>query len=318
MGSVADIVGTLAAGVIEIDRDGVVVSANAAAEALGLGIGSRFTPGADQLVGGRILASAVSPGTTVVVLHDVTDRTIAARRAELAERRAEYSGTAGAIAHQINNPLGIINIHAELIKDDIITLKARHRDDAKTYGNVTESLEELESAVAAITQITANMRAFAQPMPTATHQLRRAIDWAVHTASPDLRDRAFAVTEFGVEGAVAIDEPELGRVLVHLLKNAARAIPTGNAPNHQITIATRAATDPTRVVVEVRDTGAGIAPAKLEKIFEPAISHRNGAIHIGLGLCECREILRAVGGDITIASELDAGTVVSIELPLRS
>jgi len=315
---VADAVATLLAGVIVLDLEGKILSANPAAVALGLAVGAHFTPGADQLLGGRIIASATSPGTTVVALHDVTDRTVAARRAALAECRTEYSGTAGSIAHQINNPLGIINIHAELIKDDVISLKARHRDDAKTYNNISESLDELAAAVAAITQITANMRAFAQPMPSATHQLRRAIEWAVHSAASDLRDRAFAVTDVQFDAAVALTEPDLGRMLVHLLRNAGHAIPLGNAPHQQVTITTRAATTPGRAIVEVRDTGAGIPAATLVTIFEPSLSQRDGGVHVGLGLSECRAIARSVGGEITIESAVDAGTVVTIELPIRS
>ncbi len=318
MADVADAVATLPAGVIVLDPEGTVVSANPAAVALGLAVGAHFTPGADRLLGGRIIASTTSPGTTVVALHDVTDRTIAARRAELAERRLEYRGTAGSIAHQINNPLGIINIHAELIKDDLISLKARHRDDAKTYNNISESLDELEAAVSAITQITANMRAFAQPMPSATHQLRRAIEWAVHTAAPELRDRAFAVTDVQFDAAVALTEPDLGRMLVHLLRNAGHAIPPGNAPHHQVTITTRAAATPGRAIVEVRDTGAGIPAAMLATIFEPSLSQRDSGVHVGLGLCECREIARSVGGDISLTSVVDAGTIVTVELPIRS
>jgi len=318
---IADVVATLVSGVIVLDPEGTIVSANPAAAALGFTIGAHFTLGADQLIGNRIIASLASSmasvGSTVVALHDVTDRTIAAHRAELAEYRTEYSSTAASIAHQINNPLGIINIHAELIRDDVISLRARHREDAKLYNNISESLEELEAAIAAISQITANMRAFAQPMPSATHQLRRAIDWAVHVAAPDLRDRAFAVTEFNFDAAVAMTEPDLGRMLVHLLRNAGHSIPLGDAPNHQVTVTTRAAADPDRAIVEIRDTGAGISASRLATIFEPALTQRDGGAHVGLGLSECRAIARSVGGDITIESVAGSGTVVTIELPLR-
>ena len=326
MANVADAATTLA--IIVLDAKHAIVSATPAAIALGLSVGAHFTPGADQLVAGRIVAtiatiatvadaaSSEPTGSTVVTLVDLTERTIAARRAELAERRLDYIGTANSIAHQINNPLGIINIHAELIKDDVLSLHSHHRGDAKLYTNIAESLAELEAAVATVTQLTADMRAFSQPMLGATHQLRRAVDWALHTSASELRDRAFAVTELTIDGAIAMTEPDLGRLLVHLLRNAARSIPAGAAPDHQVTITARGAATPGRVIIEIRDTGVGIAAERLATIFEPALSYRDGAIHVGLGLSECRDLARKAGGDITIASLVAAGTVVTVELPL--
>ncbi len=239
------------------------------------------------------------------------DDQIARRRAELAERRTEFGTMAAAIAHQINNPLAIINVHLELVKDELEQLHANHRDEAKRFTDIFESMSELEAAVQAVTQITSDMRAFTSPSPPVTGDIRRAIEWAVKTAAPHLRDRARPLTKLAIGGRVPIDEPRLGRMLVHLLRNAAAAINVGAAERHEVSVVTHAGQGK-RVIIEVRDTGRGIAEERLATIFEPQIN----ADRVELGLSECREIAEAAGGTIEIASELGQGTVVSVDLPL--
>jgi signal transduction histidine kinase len=262
----------------------------------------------------RLLVGAPHAGS--IVVRDVTDHCIAARRAELAERRAELAIYASSVAHQINNPLAIINVHAELMKDDLAAMRARHRDEAKRFGDVADSMEELEAAVAAITKITSDMRVFAQAASVIDASVRRTIEWAIKAAAPDLRDRAFPITKIEVEGTVALDEPRLGRVLVELLRNAARAIPFGAAERNEVSIVARTAG--ASVAIEVRDTGCGITEDAMERIFEPKISvDESGLPRIGVGLMECREIVSAARGTITIDSADGQGTVVRIELPTK-
>ena len=269
----------------------------------------------EQLSAGRhvVHANRVLVGTPV---RDVTDRYVAARRAELAERRIELATYASSVAHQINNPLAIINVHAELIKDDLTTMRSRHRDEAKRFGDIADSMEELEAAVAAITKITSDMRAFSQGTPVVNASLRRCIEWAIKTAAPELRDRAFPITKIEIEGNVGLDELRLGRVLLELLRNAAGAIQIGAAERNEVSIVARANGD--SAAIEVRDTGSGIPEDAMERIFEPKLSvDESGLPRIGVGLLECREIVTAAGGTITIDSADGQGTVVRVQLPLR-
>ena len=262
----------------------------------------------------RLLVGAPHAGS--IVVRDVTDPCVAARRAELAERRAELAIYASSVAHQINNPLAIINVHAELMKDDLAAMRARHRDEAKRFGDVADSMEELEAAVAAIVKITSDMRAFAQATSIVDASLRRSIEWAIKAAAPDLRDRAFPITKIEVEATVALDEPRLGRVLVELLRNAAHAIPFGAAERNEVSIVAR--TTGASVAIEVRDTGCGIAEDAMDRIFEPKLSvDESGTPRVGVGLMECREIVSAARGTITIDSADGQGTVVRVELPTK-
>jgi two-component system NtrC family sensor kinase len=244
---------------------------------------------------------------------DVTDLFVAQRRAEIARRLDMLGAFAGNVAHQINNPLAIINVHAELIKDDLTTLHAKHRDEAKRFTDINGSMEELEAAVAAITKITSDMRTFSQLMSPNPASVRRCVEWAVKTASTELRDRAFPVTKIGFEGCVSIDEPRFGRILLELVRNAAASIEMGAPENNEVSIVATVAQN--TVVIEVRDTGSGIAEDQLERIFAPRISvDAEGVPSVGVGLLECREAIVAAGGTIAIDSAEGQGTVVRIEL----
>ena len=262
----------------------------------------------------RLLVGAPHAGS--IVVRDVTDQCVAARRAELAERRAELAIYASSVAHQINNPLAIINVHAELMKEDLAAMRALHRDEAKRFGDVADSMEELEAAVAAITKITSDMRAFSQITPVVHANLRRSIEWALKAAAPDLRDRAFPITKIEVEGTVALDEARFGRVLVELLRNAAHSIPFGAAERNEVSVVARAAGG--SIAIEVHDTGCGIAEDAMDRIFEPKLSvDESGIPRVGVGLMECREIVSAARGAITVDSADGQGTVVRIELPAK-
>lgn len=302
----------LSDGVVILDLAGLIQFANPAARAL-LGDATHFdVPAGDALLRGRLVTCTATPldAGSIVVLRDVTDRAIAARKAELAERRADHAIHAASLAHNINNPLAIINVHAELMKDEIESLRSRHRDDAKRYAEISESMTEIENAVAAITHLTADLRAFSQAMPNARSDLRRAIEWAMRSAAPALRDRARAVVHLASEGSVALDEPRLGRLFLELLRNAAAAIAPGAGDKHEVVISSRPAATPKRIVVEIRDPGTGFSSADP---YAPVVTRTR----IGVGLADCRAIVDSCGGSIAVVSEPGAGTTVTVELPLR-
>jgi CheY-like chemotaxis protein len=100
---------------------------------------------------------------------------------------------------------------------------------------------------------------------------------------------------------------------VNLLENAALAIPDGAAGRNEIAVIGRAEGD--RVVIEVRDTGAGIAPDALPRIFDPFFTTRPVGHGTGLGLAVCHGIVTALGGRIEVESTPGQGTVFRISLP---
>jgi two-component system NtrC family sensor kinase len=125
---------------------------------------------------------------------------------------------------------------------------------------------------------------------------------SVHVDLPDVR--------------VAIPPVQLQQVVVNLMLNAREAMKRGG----ELHITGRIGGD--AVAMEVRDTGPGIDPAVMGRLFEPFVTTKHGPDHTGgkqgtgLGLCICRDMVRRVGGDITVASEPGRGATFTVTLPL--
>ena len=106
---------------------------------------------------------------------------------------------------------------------------------------------------------------------------------------------------------------EIQQVVLNLLINARQAMPNGG----EITI--RLSHDPVSRMNEltVRDNGCGIASADMEKIFLPFFTTKPPGQGTGLGLSTAYGIVKGLGGDITVTSELDAGTAFTVNLPME-
>jgi signal transduction histidine kinase len=161
---------------------------------------------------------------------------------------------------------------------------------------------------------------------------RPEVDTTVLRREPiDLRDPASAAVkdiellavdkgqrlEVALDGPLPVqgDAPRLRQVFVNLLENAIRYTPEGG----EIRLAGRR--EHGRAVLEVRDTGPGIAPEDLGRLFEPfyrADKARSNADHVGLGLSLACWIVRAHTGQIEVTSQPGVGSVFTVSLPLSS
>jgi signal transduction histidine kinase len=104
-------------------------------------------------------------------------------------------------------------------------------------------------------------------------------------------------------------------VFLNLLVNAAHALPTGQAARNEIRLSVRAGGDK-RVLVEVSDTGCGIPPENLARIFSPFFTTKPVGAGTGLGLSVSHSIVTALGGDISVESEVGRGTTFRVSLPV--
>jgi CheY-like chemotaxis protein len=126
--------------------------------------------------------------------------------------------------------------------------------------------------------------------------------------------RARIVRELGEVPPVEANEARLGQVFLNLIVNAAQAIPEGDQRHHEVRIATH--TDEAgNVVVEVGDTGVGIAADVLPKIFDPFFTSKRPGEGIGLGLSISLGTVKSLGGDILVTSDPKQGTVFRVLLP---
>src|SRR6185295_10123720 len=144
--------------------------------------------------------------------------------------------------------------------------------------------------------------------------VHEALEYALGIAGHEIRHRARLVRAYSLVPCVVINESRLGQVLLNILVNAAQAIPEGRPDDNTITVRTGEG-GRGRVVIEVADTGEGIAPPLLGRIFDPFVTTKPVGEGTGLGLFVSRTIITQAGGEITVESVVGRGTTVRVSLP---
>jgi CheY-like chemotaxis protein len=124
------------------------------------------------------------------------------------------------------------------------------------------------------------------------------------------------VKVYGPTPPVDVNEARLGQVFLNLLVNAAQALPEGQAERNEIRVTTQL--DAGWVVVEISDTGMGIAPESLGRVFEAFFTTKAVGSGTGLGLAICQRIVTDLGGQLTVTSQLGQGTCFRVVLPVAT
>jgi len=214
----------------------------------------------------RIVSDSASPVVdrdqllgAVMVFHDVTEQKRTQSQLELSDRLASLARMAAGVAHEINSPLAVVAANTELLLEELRDARREPPGATSTaraamtgIEHVMELLTEIEVAGERIARIVRDLTAFARPAPRADGEadVRRAIARAVRSTSHELEHRARVVTDVADVPPVRLDEDRLSQVLVHLLVNAAHAIPSGNASSNEVSVHARIG-ERDRVVIEV-------------------------------------------------------------------
>jgi PAS domain S-box-containing protein len=275
-------------------------------------IGERATPIMEE---GHLLGA-------VMVFRDASEKARMQKQLELADRLTSLGTMAAGTAHELNNPLAIVVTNAGFAADELQHLRAELKSGAtpetkdRRLTRIFEALGDVQAAASRMARIVADLRAFSRPIEESSQTIdaRRCIEWAVRATTHEFHHRAQLRTRLSAAPAVSGDAARLEQVLVNLLVNAAHAIPPGKAEQNEVGIALRT-DEQGRAVIEVSDTGAGMRPEIMKKIFEPFFTTKTADTGTGLGLSICHGIVKSLGGEIQVASELAKGTTFTIVLP---
>jgi CheY-like chemotaxis protein len=226
------------------------------------------------------------------------------------ERIALLGTLAAGVAHEINNPLTYVMASLDQAIEEVAALVEAVPSLRPTLATMHEARDGAERAWL----VARDVRMFSRREPGAVGpvDLKRVLDATVRLARHDVSARATLVQEYVGVPPVMGSEVGLGQVFLNLVMNAAQAIPAGDPKAHRICI--RGREELGRVLVEVSDTGAGIAPEIMRRIFDPFFTTKPAGLGTGLGLSITHDIVGAHGGSIHVESEVGRGTTFTVSL----
>ena len=251
-------------------------------------------------------------------LRDVTLRAEQANLREqlmISDRMASMGTLAAGVGHEINNPLACVMANLDLASRDLAQL-AEKFDVVGEFDEVQEELRDAREAADRIRNIVRDLKIFSRSDEDKTGpvDVQQVMESTLRMAWNEIRHRARLVKDYGNVPSVQASESRLGQVFLNLVVNAAQAIPEGRAAQNEIRISTSVnrAGD---IVVEIADTGAGMPPAVLSRLFTPFFTTKPVGAGTGLGLSICHRIVTAFGGSIDVMSAVNKGTTFQVTLP---
>jgi PAS domain S-box-containing protein len=253
--------------------------------------------------------------------RDVTElKQLTAKMMQM-DRMVAVGTLAAGVGHEINNPLAYILSNVVFAQSELATVQRMgdvSPEVVRRLSSAGSALQDAQDGAERVRDIVRDLKTFSrgdEPSDEAV-DVHAVLDSALALARNEIRHRAAVVKDYGEEvPPVVASRSRLGQVFVNLLVNAAHAIPEGHADRNSIRVTTRLAGEG-RVEVSIADTGTGIRPEHLPQIFDPFFTTKRQGEGTGLGLAICAGIIRGLGGEISVQSEVGKGSTFRVVVPV--
>ncbi|MBI2504663.1 MAG: PAS domain S-box protein [Candidatus Latescibacteria bacterium] len=241
-----------------------------------------------------------------------------------AEKMAALGKLVAGIAHEINTPLGAIHSMQDTLVRAVERLRTaverdfpacrEHPSMQQAFQVLQDAHRVIETGTRRVTDIVRGLRNFARldEADRKEADLHACLEDALLLIHHDLKNRVQVVKEYGELPLVLCYPGRLNQVFLNLLNNAQQAIEGEGC----ITISTRCQDG--EVHIAIRDSGAGIPPEDLPRIFDPGFTTKGVGVGTGLGLSICYQIVQDHGGHIEVESQLGKGSLFTVVLPTGS
>ena len=230
---------------------------------------------------------------------------------EYANKMASIGRLAASIAHEINNPLAIINEKAGLIKD-LFVIKGQYSNDEKLLrlvDSILRSVKRTGTITKRLLSFARNLQASVEPV-----NLKETIQEVLGFMDKEAQFRQIDII-LEIDEHIPVFESDRGKlqqIFLNLINNAFAAV------NDSGRIEIKAKMEENNFVsIIVADNGCGIASEDLKKIFEPFYTTKTGQGGTGLGLSITYNLTQEIGGKIQVESELNKGTTFTISIPVN-
>jgi two-component system NtrC family sensor kinase len=226
------------------------------------------------------------------------------------EKMSALGRLAASLTHEINNPLQALRSGLTLIQAEI--------NEGVNPAEVLRDLQLIDQEVKRISDLMLRLREFSRPvqLETAPTDLHALLDTILSLTGKQMQRHHIQV-ELRRDPAVPLimaSPDQLTQVFMNLVLNAVDAMPSGGLLTIS-TAADRSQADSRTIRLAVTDTGTGIVPEVLPRIFEPFFTTKEDGT--GLGLAISFEIVKSLGGEITVASQPGTGSTFTVVLPFR-
>jgi len=239
------------------------------------------------------------------------------------EKMASLGDLVAGVAHEMNTPVGTINsMHDTLIraidklKETLGKVSPDHVDNPtiqSMFKMIADAHQVMSTGIGRIADIIRSLRNFAR-LDEAEYQvadLHEGIESALTLLQAQIEDDITIVKNFGDLQPIYCSPGQLNQVIMNLLRNAAQTI-EGKGE-----IRIRTFKDDSKVYVQISDTGVGLPPEQLKRIFDIGFKATDSRVEMGFGLSTEYNIIQEHKGEIEIKSEVGKGTEVTISLPLN-
>jgi PAS domain S-box-containing protein len=238
--------------------------------------------------------------------------------AERARVEAEAANAAKAqflatMSHELRTPLTAIGGYAQLLEMEVFGAVAAEQKDV--LARIQRSQHHVLGLLNAVLRF-AKLEAGRVHFEVAETPLGEVFTTVAALIEPQARAKGLAleIEAPPPELAAHADAEKVRQILVNLLSNAVKFTAAGRVRLSAAVVSAEA------LAVRVQDTGRGIAPAHLERVFEPFVQEgrrpSTGEEGVGLGLAISRELARGMGGEIAVESAVGAGSTFTLTLPL--
>ncbi len=270
------------------------------------------------LLVGLAVGTLLTAGVTTALVRRHTARVRAAdAQARRAKRLAELGAMTRGLAHEIKNPLSTIGLNVQLLTEGIEDLALADDDRlplVRRLGSLGREAERLRGILTDFLEYAGELR-----IEPRAADLNATVDELIDFFLPQAESQGVRVRTDLAPGALDawIDPPHIKQAALNLMLNAVQAMakqPEGIA--RELILRTSRELDEQRrplAVLHIIDTGPGIAPDAIERIFDPYFTTKSGGS--GLGLPTARRIIEAHAGRIDLHSEVGRGTDFAITLP---
>ncbi len=240
---------------------------------------------------------------SVLLLRDLREIRDLQEKVRRSERLASLGRLAAGVAHEIRNPLSSIRGFAQYFMN-----RLKGREEEQGYASI------MVKEVDRLNRVVTDLLDFARPKDPhrEPHLLENILSHSLKLLEPELRKKGVEVEEEYEHNLppVLADRDQLSQAFLNLLLNSLESIDGGG----KIRITLKEVHDQPWVEVAIADTGRGIPPEDLGKVFEPFFSTKSRGT--GLGLAIVHQIVESHGGDIAVESREGVGTTFRITLPL--